>query len=352
MLPRALLAVAILSFPLETSGRQTSSTEIAGRSVQMTVVKAQDLTPTNLGRDGFKLSQNATKITPGSNVLLQLRENGIAPDSEALTLVYDLNPAVRDLNNAPDGRLILPVVQGDQESRELLKNGYLVELTVDPQIRRRLNGRIESLQQLVPSISAVATDAATQKQITDTIGWFDQIEKRYKRRTGPPLRHATLLQMQDESEQLDLILKAVVQRHTLLTPDERNQIGAIFEDMKTEIGNFDQVLADVVPGSQQYYSVTVTVKSAAGRLPGALRVYYTFNGLFRPLPADPPFQSFGFHELGSGKTESLLMKNYQIWGAKDGDPNHPLTPTYLLRIDESSSHSLSVELSLASGTAP
>jgi hypothetical protein len=122
--------------------------------------------------------------------------------------------------------------------------------------------------------------------------------------------------------------------------------------MKIEIGNYSQVLADVIPNSQHFYSVTVTVKDTGNGLPDAFRVYYTFNGLFRPLPADPPFPSFGFHELGSGKTENLLMKNYQVWGAKDGDPNHPLTPPYLLRIDESSPTSLSVELSLGQRMAP
>lgn len=347
MLSRVLLTVALLSFPLETLAQPVISTEIAGRSVQMLLVKSQDLAPTNFAHDTFKLSQTPTKIDTGSNILLQLRENGIAPDSEALTLVYDLNPTVIDLNHVLAGQLIiLPVVQGDKASRELLTKGYLIELTVDPEIRQRLNRRIESLQQLLPSIPSITTDAVTQKRITDTIAWFDQIEKRYKRRTGPPLRHVTLLQMQAESEQLDSILRAVLERQTQLTTEQRDQIAAIFEDMKTEIGNFDQILADVVPIPQHFYSVTVTVKNAGNSLPAAFRVYYTFNGLFRPLPADPPFPSFGFHELGSGKKESLLMKNYQVWGAKDGDPNHPLTPAYLLRIDESSSTSLSVELSL------
>ena len=353
MLTRASLTIALLFVPLGTLAQQVTSMEIGGRSVQMLLVSSRDLAPIKGAHAGFKLSQAQKKIDPGSNVLLQLRENGIAPDSEALTLVYDLNPVISDLNHVSPGQSItLPVVQGDKESRELLKKGYLIELIVDPEIRERLNGQIEGLQQLLPSISSITTDAVAQKRITDTIAWFDQIEKRYKRRTGPPLRHATLLQMQAESGQLDSILRAALERQTQLTTEQRNQTAAIFEDMKTEISNFDQTLADVVPSSQHFYSVTVTVKNAANSLPDTFRIYYTFNGLFRPLPANPPFPSFGFHELGSGKSESLLMKNYQIWGAKDGDPNHPLTPAYLLRIDESSQSPLSIELSLLPGTSP
>lgn len=350
---KMLLIVVLLAFPIEAWSQQAVLGEIAGRAVAMQVVKSQDLTPVDFAHDHFVLSQSPTNLDPGSNVLLQLRENGIAPDSEALTLVYDLNPTITDLNHLPPGQPItLPVIQMDSQFRELLTRGDLIELTVDPEIRERLNGRIASLQQLLPSIPSVTNDATTEKRITDTIGWFQQVETRYKRRTGPPLRQATLLQMQAESEQLDSTLRTALASNTQLTTEQRDQVGAIFEDMKTEIGHFDQVLADVVPASQRFYSVTVNVSHAGNSLPEALRVYYTFNGLFRPLPADPPFPSYGFHELGSGKTESLLQKNYQIWGARDGDPNHPLTPAYLLRIDASSPSSFSIELSLLPRSSP
>ena len=122
--------------------------------------------------------------------------------------------------------------------------------------------------------------------------------------------------------------------------------------MKIEINNYSQVLADVVPTSQPFYTVTVAIRTGNARLPDNARVYYTYNGLFRKMPANPPFPSFGFRELGAGKTENFLMKNYQIWAAKDGDPNHPLTPAYLLRIDENSPKSLAVDLGLNEGTKP
>jgi hypothetical protein len=179
MLPGGLRIVVLLVLPLGASVQQITTTEIAGRSVEMVLVKAEDLTLANFVQTRLKLTQAATKLGNGSNVLIRLRESGIAPDSEALTLVYDLNATVRDLNEiSADQPIMLPVVQGDKESQELLKKGYLIELTVDPEIRQRLNSRIDSLQQLLPSVPAVTTDPTTQKHLTDTIEWFGQIEKR------------------------------------------------------------------------------------------------------------------------------------------------------------------------------
>jgi hypothetical protein len=348
-----LISVVLLALPLSGSAQKTTTTEIAGRTVQMVLVKAEDLSPVSWDQTRFRLTQTSAKLMDRSNILITLREAGIAPDTEALTLVYDLNPAIRDLNGVSESQLLnLPVVVADTESKQLMKKGFLIELTVDPELRQQLNARIDSLQNLAPSIPEIAGESGTRKHISDTIDWFEQVERRFKRRTGPPLRRATLLQMNDEATQFESIVRGAAHQHRSLTDSERQQIDAIYEDMRVEISNYGQILADVIPGAQHFYSVTVIVKGAMGPLADGMRVYYTFAGLFRPLPADPPFQSFGFRELGSGKTEHLLMKNYQIWAAKDGEPNLPLTAPYLLRIDEASPNSLAVELSFLKRTEP
>src|ERR1700719_4300670 len=80
MLTRTSLMIALLFVPLGTLAQQVTSMEIGGRSVQMLLVSSRDLAPIKGAHAGFKLSQALTKIDPESNVLLQLRENGIAPD--------------------------------------------------------------------------------------------------------------------------------------------------------------------------------------------------------------------------------------------------------------------------------
>ena len=122
--------------------------------------------------------------------------------------------------------------------------------------------------------------------------------------------------------------------------------------MKIEMDHYSQTLAGNTPKAEDFCSVTVNIKAADSRNVENLRVYYTYNGLFRTLPAQPPIPSFGFAQLGSGHSQNLLRKNYQIWAAKDGDANHPVTPPYLLRIDTTIVPPVSVDLTLTGAPQP
>ena len=83
----------------------------------MKLVKADDLSPVPWPKATVKLTDIPTTLE-GSNTFLKLKDNGIAPDSEALTLVYDLNPSIRDLNSLPSNTQIrLPLIE--TESSEL-----------------------------------------------------------------------------------------------------------------------------------------------------------------------------------------------------------------------------------------
>jgi hypothetical protein len=322
-------------------------TTLGGRSVEMRLVKPEDLSPIAWPKGHAELTQTTTSLE-GTNVLLKLKANGIAPDSEALTLVYDLNPSIYDLNSLPPNTQIqLPSVETvDPEFKKLLHDGCLVELTVDPDIRRELNSRIETLQGLAPQITAANTDVATSKQLKQTIEWFQEVEKRFKRRTGPPLRRSTLDQLNEEAGQVTTLLQGALQQNRSINDDEKQQISAIFGDMQTVMKEYGQSFAGSVSPGEPQYLVTVTIKGTNPALIAGLRVYFTFNGLFRSLPANPPIKASGFTELGSGKSHNFQAKNYQVWAARDGDPNDPVTPPYPLNIDETSKSPISVELSL------
>jgi hypothetical protein len=339
-----------LSVPnIMAQASQSQLGELAGRSVELSMVKSDDLSQVGWPVEPISLKEIPATLTIDRNIYALLQANGIAPDSEAFTLVYDLNPSITDVNAvSPNTSLQMPSISGGQELRKLLQAGDLVELTVDPNIRSQLNGHIESLQVLAASIDEVSSDPSTQTQLKSLIEWYQQIEKRFKRRTGPPLRRPTLVEMQSEAELLNSILESANKQNRQLAPDERAQIEAIYEDIRLEMLNYSQTLAGTAPKSQSIYSITVNIKGDDAALIAGLRVYYTYNGLFRPLPALSPISTYGFNHLGSGASENLPKKNYQIWAAKDGDANHPLAPPYLLRIDSTSSTSLSVDLSLQS----
>src|ERR1700722_6611524 len=188
MLPKETLIAITLSVASTMAFAQQGPTmEIAGRQVEVKVVKAETSEPVQSAQGNFRLATELTRVPQRSNVLLELRTRGIKPDAEAGTLVYDLNPQITNLNAVgSEQNVYLPVLMPRREGQQLIKTGYLVELTVDPEIRTELNNQIENLQRLAPSISALKFDTETEKQIARTIEWFGEVKIRFKRRTGPP----------------------------------------------------------------------------------------------------------------------------------------------------------------------
>jgi hypothetical protein len=344
---KRLASVLPLLLVFATMAQDFSRTTIAARSVEMRLVKPDDLSPVAWPKRDAELTQTTTSLE-GTNVLLRLKANGIAPDSEALALVYDLNPSVHDLNSlAANTQIFLPSIKTTNvELNKFLHDGYLVEFTVDPEIRQELNSRIDTLQGLKSQVASATTDAVAIKQSEQAIVWFAEVERRFKRRTGPPLRRATLNQLNDEAYQLGSLLQGAIRQNRQATDGEKQQIAAIFGDMQTVMKEYGQSFAGSIPPGEPLYVVTVTIKGTNKVLIDGLRVYYIFNGLFRPLPANPPIKATGFTGLGSGKSKNFLARNYQLWAARDGDANNPLTPLYTLNIDETSKSPISVELSL------
>jgi hypothetical protein len=316
----------------------------------MRLVKTGDLSPVGWPPGQVGLKQVSAIVTAATNIYTLIQENGIAPDSAAFALIYDLNPTVRDANSiAANTQLQLPCLADERLLQQIRNDGELVELTVDPELHRELDQRIEALQVFSSSLSRVTSDSGTQSQLSSLLNWYQQIERRFKRRTDPPLRHATLVELQNEADLLNSLLQGAIQRQHELGSDEKQQVAAIFEDVSREVSQYGQVLAGSAPKAQGYYSVTVNVKGISAALSSSLRVYYTYNGLYRSLPAQPPLTCFGFKQLGPGQSENLLMKNYWVWAAKDGDANHPLTQPFLLRIDETTPTTVTVDLSFNGG---
>lgn len=348
-----ILICILLSLLIGDASGQSRTSELAGRSVEIAVVKADDLSPVAWSEGQIQLKQTSATMSLDSNLYIVLQGRGIAPDAEAFALVYDLNPTVRDINALASGAsLQLPAIDDGRVLEKLLRDGDLVELTLDPEIRQRIKERAKALGLLLPSIGDKIADPSTQTKIKSLIGWYQEIDRRFNRRTAPPLRHATVVELQSEGDLLYAILAGALQKHRELSSDEQQQVAAIYEDIKIEISQFGQTLSSGAPAPQNFYSVTVKINGADSKLIESLRVYYTFGGYWPSSSQPPPSpdKNQGFPHLGSGTSENLLMKNYVVWASKDGDSNHPLTEPYRLKIQSISPATQTIDLSLTKGS--
>ena len=293
---------------------------LVSQPVDLVLVKGEDLSKVP-SPPAMQLVQTSATVTPAHNIYQILMKNGIAPDSEAFSLVYQLNPTISDLNRIdPNTVLTVPAVEGDETLKKLFQQGDLTQLTINPALRHSLNQQIDTLAANFATFTPLP-DAETQQQLESLVKSYQLIETSFKRRTGPPLQPQTLTELNSEVAILNNFTENLKSGPTAVSVEDRTQIQAIYKDVNAVMVHYSQTLADTVPKGESYYEVTVNLKGGDPNALSTMRVYYTYNGLFRPLPATPPIVSYGFSHLGSGGSEKLLGKNYEVWAAKDGDPN-------------------------------
>ncbi|HEY1984084.1 MAG TPA: hypothetical protein VGG85_01670 [Terracidiphilus sp.] len=325
----------------------------------MRSVKADDMSPAPGMPGALTLSAVSTRLEKESDLYSALQANGIVPDAEAFCLVYDLNPSLNDLKHlTAAGSIQVPTVSGGPELSGKIGKDYLVALTIDPEIHDQLNQRVDDLRELAARFAKLAPDrfespAVSQKaqqNVAELAKWYAQIKKSYLRRTEPPLRRQTLVQLNNEAVTLNSLLNREMATNQQVSRSDEDQMDAIHQDLETEIQKYGQVLANQAPAAEPLYKIVINIKGGNPQTIDGLRVYYTFNGTYQDPPISPPVTSFPFGQLGSGKFEMLPVKNYKIWAALDGDPGHPLTPPLAVKVSPLGGAEQAFDISLAKGS--
>ena len=339
----AISVALLLSYSAILAAQQA---QVAGRDVALTVIRAQDRATLSWPSGAIELRTISATTSTDENVYMMLEHNGIAPDSQALTLVYDLNPSVSDVDALPaNSSLLLPALAGGDRLRSLLEQKDLVRLTLDPDLRGAICESAEALQGYASSIPALTSDPASQRSLQDLLGWYAVINRRLTRRTDPPLRRDTLIELRDEGRLLRNILEQSKSQGVPLSPSQQAQISAIHDDLSLTMPRFGQTLSGAAPKAEDACDVKVIIKDGPPGIVDNLRVYFQYNGLyFPPPPASPPATSLSFNGTGAQTSRSMSRKNYQIWAARDGDPTNPVTPPHALFIDSSAVSPVTVDL--------
>lgn len=348
-----LISVVLLH---STAVEGSEIAELAGRIVSMKLVRGDKQSHSEWPAESVLLVSSHVEIRSETAISRLLETNNIQPDSEAYTLIYDLNPTLEKLDGlAPGTSIYLPKVVGGQEFQKAVANGFRVRLTVDPQIKAELKQHATAISELNIGIGKLGRDRfANPKKREETIAfvrdlayWFTHISTRYEQHRGRPLRQITLLQIVAEAELLRLILTSTVAPKGKLNAHDQLQIAAIHKDMKEAIRKWDEVMNSGLPPGETQFKVVVNIRGADTSETSTLRIYYVFDGLFRDPPTTPPAR--GFHVLGSGASALLPIKEYKVWASRDGDPGHALTPfTYLKVTRPSSGDTIFLDLSMRS----
>jgi hypothetical protein len=282
----------------------------------------------------IKLTIKTVIIKNDSGIDNLLRAQGIRPDAESYTLIYDLNQSLENLDNLPRGtRIVVPSVTGGPRLRQKLKSGYLIMLNVDKRLKDTLAGNIVALRDLSKRFAALnpisLADPSRQKDsinaVQESVDWLAHMQMTIARRSAKPIRILTLRQITNESDILRLILEAAIKPGQRLMAADQKQIFAIHDDLEELLKRWDEPMAGGLPPGEPQYKVVVEIRGEDSAMIRNLRVYYVERGLFRIPIVNPPVRYTNFRGLGSGSWELLPIKNYKVWAAKDGDPTNPVT---------------------------
>jgi hypothetical protein len=311
--------------------------ELAGRTIVLTLIKVDSRAPVRWPSGNSQLSTESVLIGPQTDIPGQLVSNGINPDSGAYTLVYDLNPGVSNLNALKSGtRVTLPSIKPSTGLQKQLGHGYLVALSIDPQLHETLANSIKQITTLHDRFGALpasrfatTNDQATVvKQVNDITMWFSVIRRTNQQKKGPPTSRATLNDLNAEAQALISVLKPVVDGKNTLSSADTEQIAAIHHDVGEEIKRYDEVLSGSTPGADlaPCCIIQVTILGGDEAKLKTLRVYYSLLGRFHdpPRPRNSP-EPDPFPGLGSGNSDPLPPKTFKVWVAPDGKPDDFLT---------------------------
>src|SRR5258708_3548836 len=105
------------------------------------------------------LVARTVSINADDRIDVLLEGERIRADSEAYTLLYDLNPSVERLDQLPNGATLVIPYLGE---RERPSNGYVILLTVDKAWKDQLNADVDALRSL-----SISFDALTSKEFAD-----------------------------------------------------------------------------------------------------------------------------------------------------------------------------------------
>ena len=169
------------------------------------------------------------------------------------------------------------------------------------------------------------------------------MRRRFLRRSGPPLRKASLVQLQREADALNSLLQGVLSGRHHLDGNDLKQIAAIYDDVEVAMASYNEELSNEAPKADALYKVTVSIAGSDRNSSARLRVYYTNYGLYH----EPPDKECdAFRTPGSGSSELMRAQNYMIWAAQDGDPVHPVTEPLRVKVRPWDSEPILVTLSL------
>jgi len=173
-----------------------------------------------------------------------LEENGIDPNGDAISLVYDLNPAMLTASVSEGSKLVLPTILTDlqQEDNEFHPPRVPFTLIVDSKLKTQLQDDLNNLQ---PRDFDRLVTRQDRKRVQNYLTGIADYAHLFTGRTLPASRRM-LNQVRAEVSKVVFVFSGARAEKTKLAPDDIEQVHAIFSDLENKVSALKTGNGDVL----------------------------------------------------------------------------------------------------------
>jgi hypothetical protein len=248
------------------------------------------------------------KIKRGDSLSSLLQWRGINPDSDAISIVFDLNPELKNSKSfVPDQAIVLPSVTTTNPGVEAaLDKGQLVALVSDQELKSDLKTNTTSFEQLADRISKedLRRSDFSEGQIEAILESMKATKQSLKE-----LKNANYPASKKVFQQLNADLKTALSWNlAVVTASDRERIVFI---MATVADNVSDTAAALREGSSGKVPVEVITMLQNGDIVPNLQVLST-PILRENDPGDP------FRKNSSPAKDDRPPARYLIWATREG----------------------------------
>jgi hypothetical protein len=287
------------------------------------------LVPVPLAGETVQVSEAV--LAEGQTVDFLLRSRGIRPDSEALTLVYELNPELTSVAGLGKGsRLILPEVR--LGANPPADPGSLVALTVAPELKEEFSRHVEGLKEATmrawsfdlnscdaPSSAGAAgrSGRSIRQTVEDITCTLQFVHLGILRRNGPPVPEEVLRHLSADAAQVRLVVQRAAAAGPRWVPRAEDQAAVQTAMVDLEIKK--RAIVQIASGvrTKRWNGAWVEIRTLKqGREVSGYRIYYApdwAKDLLRPSGHVTPCK------------EWLEEADYIFWAGDERDPKRQLS---------------------------
>lgn len=267
--------------------------------------------PSDNARRSLPQARLALTLISGSSdapsVQALLLRSHIYADADAISLIYALNPSLRDAQSLKPGEAIrIAEIVETQEAKSALQDGFLFKISYNGQMIAKVVG-------LRPDVHDTLGARAIPDCARSIPGDFDQIADHLEDR-DQPTNHEMLAQIDSEVE---LLLRRLKGEGGALTSADQATVCAVANDLGLKRQGFDNSRGDsstFLRPPLARVQVNTYLNAAERKAVLMLRIYYVPEAL-----QDEPSETKQFATLSSPAESELPEADYVFWVMKDGN---------------------------------